>query len=198
MSLLPKAALCANKRSASQRACDLAFIEDKSLNLGWTHEEIAAELARIRPYKISSRQVGYDMETLQNRWKANADQGVAEARAKMIRGLEKRQRLLATEYERSREDAKAQMAEEASGTVAGAKGGTKKRVTIQGRLGDVAYLRLMTDIDERLAKLRGLDAPEKVEHAGGGGGAIQTVIQITNSTPEEMAFLRPKARPANG
>ena len=55
------------KRSAAQRAADLAFIEAHVVR-GRTQTEIADLLAAERPYRISRQTVAYDVAELKRRW----------------------------------------------------------------------------------------------------------------------------------
>lgn len=79
-----------SKRSATQRAADLVFIEGHVLR-GRTQLEIAELLAVERPYKISRQQVAYDIGQLKDNWIAASTEAFATARA--LRALDERERV---------------------------------------------------------------------------------------------------------
>jgi predicted DNA-binding protein (UPF0251 family) len=57
--------------------------------------------------------------------------------------------------------------------------------------GDLAAVDRLIKIQERRAKLLGLDAAEKYEHSGAGGGPIQ-VSELRGKVAEKLAILRAK------
>lgn len=80
------------KRSAAQRAADLAFIETHVLR-GRTQLEIVNLLAAERPYRISRQQVAYDVDELKRRWIEASTAAFASARAKALRMLDELERV---------------------------------------------------------------------------------------------------------
>jgi hypothetical protein len=60
--------------------------------------------------------------------------------------------------------------------------------------GEVQKIDRVVKLWERMAKLGGLDAAEKYEHAGAGGGPIQ-VSELRGKVAEKIASLRAKGTP---
>jgi hypothetical protein len=83
--------VCGKKRSAAQRAADLAFIESYVVR-GKTQVEIATLLAAERPYRISRQIVGLDIDRLKKRWIAAALESFGLAQARALRKLEEVER----------------------------------------------------------------------------------------------------------
>jgi len=81
-----------SKRSAAQRAADLAFIEGHVLR-GRTQLQIAELLANERPYKISRQQIAYDIDELKQKWIESSTDAFATARARALRALDELERV---------------------------------------------------------------------------------------------------------
>ena len=121
----------APKRSVTQRAADLLFMERLHLR-GWTQAEIAGSISRERPYSISRQQVGHDLKKLRDQWQKTLMAEMASARGMLLRKLV----FIEAEAWNSWEASK------------------------QGRLtGNVAILCQLIQLQDRTAKLLGLYAP---------------------------------------
>ena len=81
----------ANKRSASQRAADRAFIAHHHLN-GATHAEIASMLCAERGYTLSRQQVTADLKKMADEWREQARIDFKYARAIELEGLRRQEK----------------------------------------------------------------------------------------------------------
>ena len=167
------------KRSKAQRANDLIFTQSKVLR-GWPHWKIAQALSEGHPYTLTRQQIQRDVKKLELGWLKEAAKGVADARAREIHVLEELHQELWVAWERSCKDAQTQAVEETSGQpdAANAKGDgqkpkRKKKVTLKGQCGDSSIAGRIIEVRARIAKLRGLDAPERTELSGPGGKPVE-------------------------
>jgi len=155
------------KRTPVQRAADLRFISDWALQ-GFSCQQIAEKL-RVelgRPYEISSTQIGRDLKKVMAIWVSDTKIPFELRKAKMLEGLELQRRELWEAWEKSKKDAEKskQTGLIVKAEVQGQKGTPMpmefERVR-EGQCGDPSYMRLILDIETRIAKLHGMDAPEE-------------------------------------
>jgi hypothetical protein len=189
----------ANKRNELQKVADLALMEKWHLD-GMTQWQIKERLNKIRPYQISRQQVNQDMQKLQTRWLAAMVTDIGAARAKMVQSLDARRREIVKAWEKSKRDAQTVTVESYGGGEAQEPSpgqdpqeddnGGKRKVTTEGQCGDPAFQRLLLDIDAQIAKLLGLNAPEKRELTGKDGSAL-TVFYLPKKD-EDDAVVAPE------
>lgn len=157
------------KRSAAQRAADLAFIETHVVR-GKTQAEIVELLAAVRTYRISRAQVSYDVAKLKELWIAGAVESHRMAVAIETRKLD----AVEGEAWASWEESKA--------SEAGA---------------NASFMKQVLDVHDRRVKLMGLSAPSRHELSGPAGGviAIETRdAQPIDSATKHALFARHMAR----
>lgn len=147
-----------NKRNDQQRRADLTFIEHWIVQ-GYNDRQIADKLAADRPYRISRVQVLHDRHKIEAIWKAEMISDIDTIKRQELKELARAQSEAWAAWEKSKLDAERTTKEMIEG---GGDGGRKKAsMTKEGQCGDVAYLRVLLDIQERRAKILGLDAPTK-------------------------------------
>ena len=157
------------KRTAAQRAADLAFIETHVVR-GRTQAEIVELLAAVRSYRISRAQVAYDVAKLKALWIAGAVESVRTAAVIESRKLDAVEREAWAGWEESKS------------SESGA---------------NPAFMKQVLDVHDRRVKLMGLAAPARHELSGPDGGAI--AIQTRDAQPidsetKHALFLRHMAR----
>ena len=161
------------KRSKLQKKRDRAIIADLYIE-GKDQAEIAEMVG------FSQTQISYDLKKIKQEWLLNTtlhlDAHKAEEIAKTLQA-EKKYRDI---YNRSREDFKSKTAigkptkkkDKNGNTVSGDVEVATQTVHTESRTGDVRALDGVLKCIERRCKLLGLDAPQKQEHSGKGGGPI--------------------------
>lgn len=130
----------APKRTAAQRAADLAVAEEHHLR-GWTHNQIAERLSSIRGYTISRQQVAYDMKKLERQWLSEASQSHAADRSRALKVLALVEQTAWEGWELSK-----QLGERAD----------------VPKPGDSAFLRRILEVHDRRVKILGLDPAQNV------------------------------------
>ena len=133
------------KRSATQRAADLVFIESRVLR-GVGHSAIAAELSKKRGYTLSRQSVSHDIARLRTNWEARARESFGAARARELAQLD----------------------------AAGAEAWTAWEASKSGKgAGNPAFLTAIVTAHDRRARLLGLLAPVRTEISGPAGAPVQ-------------------------
>ena len=145
-----------NKRSAAQKAADLAFIEHWHIR-GETETQLAEMLRRERPYTLSRSQIHADLMKLKKQWQDAALTQRTAAVAKELAGLQEQERELWAAWEKSKLDATTTTTEFIGGDEPKDASGTKTKVTVETRCGEPAYMRLLLDIRAQRRQLLGLD-----------------------------------------
>ena len=166
---------CRNKRTKLAKAIDRKYIEDKSLE-GWGLAEITEGL-NSRPgagYTLSVEQVRSDLRKVEAEWVlerlTDRDKWVARAikvANKLLKALWEQWRKSLQDFESTRQKGKPEV--DLRGFVVRGEDG-KPRINVvevnkikEGRVGAVDCLRLILDVEARLAKLLGYDAPVRVD-----------------------------------
>ena len=166
-----------NKRSAAQKAADLAFIEHWHIR-GETETRLAEMLRRERPsYTLSRSQIHADLMKLKKQWQDSALIQRTAAVAKELAGLEEQERELWAAWEKSKLDATTTTTEFIGGAKPKRKRGTKTKVTVETRCGDPAYMRLLLDIRAQRRQLLGLDAPKEMKFLGDSEPQLSFVVR---------------------
>jgi hypothetical protein len=83
---------------------------------------------------------------------------------RQVKAAERRNRQLESEWQRSRADRQRRRTKKTQADAGGRGGGrTEAEATVEGHLGDPAYLAECRHNDEHIAKLLGLDEPRKLQ-----------------------------------
>jgi hypothetical protein len=166
----------ANKRSPAQRAADLLFLERHHLR-GATLDKLVRLVAAERSYTLSRAQIANDLTKLKNMWLREAKDTVAHEREKQLRKLDKLEEELWEAWDRSQRDELVRtMGKTTAGGTGEEAGQDRKSDNVRKvtRDGDASFTRQILDVQDRRAKLLGLDAPTKTELTGKDGAAIVT------------------------
>jgi hypothetical protein len=127
-----------------------------------------------------------DLALLTSQWRAAASRDVAEWIRLELEGLDDVERKAREAWERGIGKKQKTVTER---NVDGKGGGSKARVETEDLNGDPRFLSIILDCQQRRAKLLGLDAPEKKEHTGPGGGPIQVEIDDATRAERIVALL---------
>ena len=165
-----------NKRSAAQKAADLAFIEHWHIR-GETETRLAEMLRRERPYMLSRSQIHADLMKLKKQWQDSALTQRTAAVAKELAGLQEQERELWAAWEKSKLDATTTTTEFIGGDEPKDASGTKTKVTVETRCGEPAYMRLLLDIRAQRRQLLGLDAPKEIKFLGDSEPRLSFVVR---------------------
>jgi hypothetical protein len=184
------------KRNAAQRAADLAFIERMVIR-SKTSREIARLLSAERPYTLSHVQVYKDIRKLEEMWMTQATRDIALEKQRMLQKLETLECEMWDAWDRSKTDetqrtvARTGPASAVEGDGSGEKAATKKVEGVRkvSRDGDAAFAKQILEIQDRKAKLLGLDAPTRNELSGPGGGPIP-VANVPLTDDDQEAILQ--------
>jgi hypothetical protein len=179
-----------NKRRPEEIEADLLLIS-QWLSEGKYHHEIAEEISKIRKYTLSRQQISFDVKKIEARWRAATLENTTDLKAKQLRDLRMRQRELYRAWERSKLDSVRQFAEESTDGHEGGNGGgkhQKKRLTKEGQCGDAAFMKLILDIDDKIMRLLGIEAPSKHELSGPQGTPLQVQANtdLSHLTAEQV------------
>ena len=165
-----------NKRSAAQKAADLAFIEHWHIR-GETETQLAEMLRRERPYTLSRSQIHADLMKLKRMWENEALDSRSEAITKELAGLKAQEHDLWAAWEKSKLDATTTTTEFVGGDKPKRKRGTKTKVTVETRCGDPAYMRLLLEIRAHRRQLLGLDARQEMKFLGDSEPQLSFVVR---------------------
>lgn len=119
-----------------------------------------------REYTLTQQMISYDLKAIQKAWLESSLRDFDEMRAEQLGKIDRLEREYWRGWERSCEDAETVRKE---GPASGVEKITK---TEKGQAGDPRFLAGVERCIERRCKLLGLDAPEKRELTGRGGGPI--------------------------
>jgi len=186
----------ANKRTSTQKAADMLFIERHALR-GKTLRQIAELLAKERPYTISHAQVGADLKKLKEAWRQESLAMVGAEKEKELRKLDVVESEAWDAWDKSKQATsrttltkKAAAAKKGEGAAASDGGGTETKSAVQTTsAGDPAFIAKILDVHDRRVKLLGLAAPTKTELTGADGGPLVTA-NIALNDEDQDAILR--------
>lgn len=105
---------------------------------------------------LSVMTVRRELKALMGEWQVAAAEDIAAIKARDLQQLEEMERETWAEWERSKLDWQKRMAE------SDGKDGKKSKVETGGQCGDPRYMNVLLGIQERRAKILGIDAPQKV------------------------------------
>ena len=190
----------ANKRTPAQRVADLQFIEKHALR-GHTLRQIAALLAKERPYVISHAQIGADLKKLKKLWLDDAKDMVGVEKDRELRKLDTleieawdawdRSKLATTRSTLTKKQAAAAAKTGEAAPTPAAPGSTETKSAVQvSQVGNPVFLDKILGVIDRRAKLLGLDAPTKSELTGAGGGPIFTASVALDDASQEALLRR--------
>jgi hypothetical protein len=149
-------------RDPAQLARDRRRVADLYLK-GWIQADIAEEVG------LNQGTVSRDLKALHKEWLASALVDIDEAKSRELAKIDKLEREYWQAWERSQEDAET-VTKKATET-----GGVERKegaIVTKGQAGDPRFLAGVQWCIERRCKILGIDAPEKKEHSGPGGGPI--------------------------
>lgn len=160
--------MAAAKRTKAQRLDDLVTISSLYAR-GFTQRQIAAELAKSRPYTLSHKTICRDIKDVIAQWRETMVQNVDDLKSAELLRINEIEREAWREWERSKTGKERTLAERRTG---GENPGEKASVTREGQCGDPRYLQVVQKCIEQRCEVLGLDAPTKLEHAGPNGAPI--------------------------
>lgn len=151
------------RRTPAQRDIDLVYIANRYLQ-GWPAMEIAAELAKMRPYNITPRQISYDIETLHKRWRKSQLVDYDAAKAKELAHLDELEKEYWIAWQNSlkkEEIVQSETIQDGSsfrGTDGPVKKRNRARKTERSSYGEAAYLQGVQWCIEQRCKILGLSS----------------------------------------
>lgn len=155
--------MTAPKRTTPQRNEDLPFIAELYVK-GYPQVEIASRLNKERDYDISRQTIARDIKSIEKRWLKSQVRDFDIAKAKEIAKLDVMEIELWREWERSKlpktvtvNEAIQRRGEDEAGKNTAS---SKKMERVEGRLGNVAYMREVREIIDMRLRILGLYAPE--------------------------------------
>jgi len=156
------------KLEIEKRRLDVARVYSQGL-----HEqlEIAEKLG------ISQPTISRDLKVLKKRWMKEAVEDIDQAKGEVLREIQEARRVAWEGYEKSLDDFKSKiikgrgLGKDSQGKTTGES--IEQTIKTEDRNGDPRFLEVVMKCIDRRCKLMGLDAPDKHEHTGKGGGPIQ-------------------------
>jgi predicted transcriptional regulator len=150
-------------RDSAQIAAHRRQIADLYLR-GRLQAEIAEQVG------ISQSTVSRDLKALQGEWLRSALMDFNEAKARELAKIDHLERTYWAAWQRSQEDAETEATKAID-----VKDGKRYEVATQrkGQAGDPRFLQGVQWCIERRCKIIGVDAPDRHEHSGTGGGPIR-------------------------
>lgn len=137
------------KRTREQIFSDRAKIAEMSLFGNPTHEQISEKIG------IDRSTVTKELKKIRQNWQESAERDIAEIIANELKKLDEMEIEIIGEWEKSKKDWQKRVVEE--------KGGGKiARIEQGGSCGDPRYMTALIQIQDRRAKLYGLDKPTKI------------------------------------
>lgn len=132
---------------------------------------------------ISLGQVHADVAAVRKRWQQEMAEDFAKHKADQLAGINERRAEAWRGWRRSLKTAEKRFAKRVNdgGDVREESGRTE-----EGQSGDPRFLTVLNQLDEREAKLLGLDAPEKHQHAGADGKEIVVKILGGSASMEDL------------
>lgn len=162
------------KRTEAQISVDFIEIENLSLQ-GYNSREIAEILSKSRDYTLSRQQVQYDIDKLDEIWKAETVSEIDSAKRRILAEIKDLQKEYWEAWQRSLKDAESQIVEQ-KGAITEKDGKSTRKVTpirgikkTEGQSGNPAFLRGVEWCIAKRCEILGLDAPKKMEHTGKDG-----------------------------
>lgn len=173
-----------NKRSEHQKLADRVFIADKRIQ-GWDYRRIAVALNKEREglYTLSHQTVNTDMKSVEKEWLARLEADARAIIARQAASLDRMEDELWSEWERSKVQRRRATVEITHGPAVPegqdpSPDRRKSTVLTEDAFGDPRFMELLLRVQERRAKLLGLNAPIKISGPNG------EPITSTPSIPE--------------
>lgn len=155
----------APKRTGAQKLADRTFIANARIQ-GWSLPKIHAELnaARKGIYRLGMSQVYEDQKSIEAEWIANLKGDMDAWKAKELASLERMENELWHSWEKSKTQRRlARVVVKGTGESAP----RESSVTTEDQDGDPRYLELIIKVQDRRAKMLGLNAAIKIENGDG-------------------------------
>lgn len=143
------------KRSKAQKIKDREQIAALKLR-GRTLQQIAEAVG------ISVMTVRRELKALMGEWQVSAAEDIAAVKARELQKLDALEEEAWREWERSKEDWVKKSVKKGGATAAGTKAAPETKVETGGQTGDPRYLQALLGIQDRRARLLGIDAPSKI------------------------------------
>jgi hypothetical protein len=148
---------------ATRRARVAALLDEGPLSAPQLLERL-----RRQGFETTERTVRRDVAAIESELREAYLARRWQYKIRQVRAADRRSRLLEAEWERSRADrhrrrAKKTEGEKGEGGGRGGGGRTEAETTVEGRLGDPAYLAECRHNDEHVARLLGLEEPRKLD-----------------------------------
>lgn len=121
--------------------------------------------SRGRDYTLSIAQVYQDYKKAEKRWQADAVESISTIKAEMLAELHEVRKEAWQIYQRSKGVKTTKRADKHQGANGRGEPTTRSSVTQEDQTGDPGALRLVVEVQERISKLMGLDAPVKQDVA---------------------------------
>lgn len=141
------------KRTKAQRLKDRERIAHLRL-FHRTQDQIAEELG------IHTSTVCRELKIIEAEWQANAQRSIATIKAEELRKLDHYELETLKEWERSKKDYTKKIMEDSQGI--GERKTRKAKIETSEQYGDPRYMSVLLGIQDRRAKIIGMDAPQKV------------------------------------
>lgn len=132
-------------------------------------------------YKLTRQMIGYDLKALQSQWRESALINIDEAKAKELAKIDRLEWEYWIAWERSCADAET-ITEKGKGTGTAVQD-FEKTIQRRGQAGDPRFLQGVQWCIDRRCKILGVDAPQKVEHAGKDGEPLPA-MNVTVYLPD--------------
>jgi len=145
------------KRTKGERERDL--VEEAKLYFqGQTQQQIADAINASRPYNLTNRAIGHDLRQLRRQWHEESMVDIGQVKARDLAELRTVQSEAWRAWYASIGEVQEKTVTEGVNMRRGSTLETKTHKKIQ--TGDVRYLNVILRVEERIAKLFGLDAPQ--------------------------------------
>lgn len=146
---------------------------------GYTQAEIAVRIGR------TTKTVGRDLEAVRCAWLESSVRDFDQARADELAKIDRVENEAWRAWDRSQKDREKRIA----GTVDGKE---STRLEREGQSGNPSFLELVRKCVEQRCKLLGLDAPQRTEISGPGGGPIRVGPEAL--TDDELAQIAERGK----
>jgi IS30 family transposase len=171
-----------NVRTNEQRECDLVTIADLYVK-GYSQAAIAKEIG------VSRSQIQYDLAEIRRRWVESTIRDFDAAKEAELKKLDSLEEEAWEAWRRSIGETKTTHAEIIDNDE---KGRTSKQKVIKREMnGDPRFMSIVQSCIQQRCKILGIEAANKHEHSGPGGGPIQTegTVNYEGLTVDELRAI---------
>ncbi len=149
---------------------------------GWTQAEIAVKLGLSRP------QISYDMEAVRREWVQSAVMDFNAKKAEELAKIDRLEREYWDAWQASLKTLETTTTEQTTDG-AGESGRVKAALRKAEQTGDPRYLAGVERCIEARCKLLGLNAPQKTQLTGPGGGPVNMDINVRGLSHEQLLAI---------